>query len=169
MKKTFTRVNSVAVFLFAVSIYMTAAAEQVGQKAPELELNNLQNQMVKLSSHRGKVVYLDFWASWCGPCRKSFPWMNAMKKQYEKDGLEIISVNLDKKREDLDKFLKKIPADFIVLPDPAGDSAKRFELKGMPSAIIIDRTGNIVSAHIGFKDGDETLREAKIKAALAAK
>lgn len=92
-----------------------------------------------------------------------------MKKQYEKEGLEIISVNLDKKREDLDKFLKKIPADFIVLPDPEGDSAKRFELKGMPSAIIIGRTGNIVSAHIGFKDGNETLREAEIKAALAAK
>lgn len=100
--------------------------------------------------YRGKVVYLDFWASWCGPCKKSFPWMEAMHKKYERMGLKVIAVNLDKKKALADKFLKKIPANFPILFDPAGVLANQYQLAGMPMTYIIDRNGVIRYRHIGY-------------------
>ncbi|WP_444997666.1 TlpA family protein disulfide reductase [Aliikangiella sp. IMCC44359] len=105
---------------------------------------------IDLSQYEGKVVYLDFWASWCIPCRKSFPWMNQMQKKYGQDKLAIIAVNLDKKHELAQDFLKKYPAEFEVLYDQAGVLAKKYQIPGMPSSIIFDHNGKVVSAHSGF-------------------
>ena len=107
--------------------------------------------IVDLSQYKGeKAVYIDFWASWCGPCRQSFPWLNKMHAQYSEKGLKIIAVNLDADREDADQFLLEIPANFEVVYDPDGKLAEKYNIQGMPSAVLISRTGEVISQHIGF-------------------
>lgn len=108
------------------------------------------NLSLDIGQYAGKVVYLDFWASWCVPCRRSFPWMNAMRQKYSKDELIIIAVNLDKEHQLAVDFLKTYPADFTVIFDPKGDLAKKYQIPGMPSSILFDKKGQVISAHGGF-------------------
>ena len=103
---------------------------------------------IDLSAHKGKVIYLDFWASWCGPCKESFPWMNELAQKYP--DVKVIAVNLDKEKKDADAFLAKYPAQFEVLFDPSGKSAESYKVKGMPYSIIIDKNGKQIESHIGF-------------------
>lgn len=146
---------------------MPAQAQDAGKPAPDFELLNLKREGVKLSSYQGKVVYLDFWASWCGPCRETFPWMNQLQEKYGKDGFEIVAVNIDTKRADADKFLGQFPAGFTVLFDPKRTVAKTYALKGMPTSFLIDRAGNVVSTHLGFQKDRAGELEAHIAKALA--
>ncbi len=115
-----------------------------------------------LAKFKGQVVYLDFWASWCGPCRKSFPWMNAMQTKYKSQGFNIVSVNVDTEYALAEKFLQTVPANFTVIYDPKGKVARQFKLKGMPSSYLINKQGNIVSAHIGFLDSKKSSYEQEI-------
>jgi thiol-disulfide isomerase/thioredoxin len=119
-----------------------------------------------LTQYRGKVVYLDFWASWCKPCRQSFPWMNRMQDKYADQGLVIIAVNLDEDRADADRFLQELPAKFQVVYDPEGQVAEEYQLIGMPSSFIIDRAGAVHSRHMGFHDSSPTDYEAEIQSLL---
>jgi len=122
--------------------------------------------MVDLSELKGQVVYLDFWASWCTPCRKSFPWMNKMQNKYKNDGFKIVAVNLDKNRDLIDKFLRRTPADFTIAFDPGGQLASSYNLAGMPTSYLIDRLGHIQETHVGFRKKDQEKLEAKIKGLL---
>lgn len=121
---------------------------------------------VKLSDFNGQVIYLDFWASWCIPCRKSFPWMNSLQNRYGNKGFKVIAVNLDQEAEEAKAFLDKIPANFIIAYDPEGISAKKLKVKGMPSSYLIDRAGKVVSSHIGFREKEIPEMEHKIKSLL---
>lgn len=103
-----------------------------------------------LSKHKGEVVYLDFWASWCVPCRRSFPWMNEIQEKYKQQGFSIVSVNLDANKALAEKFLLELPANFSVIYDPKGKIAKHFKIQGMPSSMLIGRDGKIKSRHTGF-------------------
>lgn len=122
----------------------------------------------QLNKAKGKVIYVDFWASWCIPCRKSFPWMNNLAAQYQTQGLIILSINLDHSRVLADEFLAQIPANFPVIYDPKGNIAKKYQLKGMPSSFIINRQGQIVSAHVGFNEEKKAAYEQEIKALLTS-
>jgi thiol-disulfide isomerase/thioredoxin len=121
---------------------------------------------IDLSAYQGKVVYVDFWASWCVPCRQSFPWMNTMQRQYGKDGLVIIGVNMDQVRAEADAFLAKYPAEFTIRFDPQGQLAPRFKVKGMPTSALLGRDGKVLLIHEGFKSKDPPLLEQAIKDAL---
>lgn len=103
-----------------------------------------------LKKHQGKVVYLDFWASWCKPCQESFPWMNSLLKKYPSDKFTIITVNLDAETDAMHSFLSKVKADFDVYHDPSGQIAEQFEIEGMPTSYLIDASGKVVKKHIGF-------------------
>ena len=141
---------------------------EAGAQAPDLNLPGLKDA-VSLAGLKGKVVYVDFWASWCGPCKQSFPFMNELQAKYGAQGFEIVAVNLDAKRDDADKFLAEVPAKFTVAFDPKGDSAKRFEVKGMPSSYLIGRDGKVVAVHKGFKEEDRKDVDASIAKALGSK
>ncbi|MFQ5510410.1 MAG: TlpA family protein disulfide reductase [Candidatus Krumholzibacteriia bacterium] len=119
-----------------------------------------------LESHRGSVVLVDFWASWCGPCRKSFPWMNEMHEKYSAEGLVIIAVNVDRDRNAAQAFLKKRPARFQVVYDTKGQLAQKYELEAMPSSFLYDREGHLVSDHLGFVEKESAGMEADIEALL---
>ena len=103
------------------------------QKAPVFELPG-NNKSINLENLKGKLVYLDFWASWCDPCRKSSPWMNEMHSKYEGKKFTIVAVNLDSSKADAIKFLKNIPANFDIAYDPEGSVASKYNLKVMPGS-----------------------------------
>lgn len=119
-----------------------------------------------LENYSGKVVMLDFWASWCVPCRRSFPWMNQMQEKYGQDGLVIVAVNVDREVENAAAFLQEYPANFEIIYDPDAELAKEYEVEVMPSSFIIDREGKIVDRHLGFKVKKQEEYEAMIRAAL---
>src|SRR5205807_6899132 len=97
-----------------------AGAVDVGERAPSFALPTAAGDSVSLEHMRGRVVYVDFWASWCGPCRRSFPWMNEMQRRYGDRGLTIVGVNVDKRRPEADRFLGQVPASFTIVFDAAG-------------------------------------------------
>ena len=129
--------------------------------------NTLNDFEQKLDSYKGKVVYVDFWASWCIPCLQSFPWMNEMQTKYADKNFTVLSVNLDAKRANVTKFLQKTPALFPIIYDPKGKIAKAFKLKGMPSSFIINKQGKIVSSHIGFNDEKKARYQQEIADLIA--
>lgn len=114
----------------------------------------------------GKVVYVDFWASWCAPCLQSFPFMNELHSKYSEKGLRIVAISVDKERTDVDTFLRKNPAQFIIAFDSAGQIAKQYQIKGMPSSYLIGRNGQLIKIHRGFKNTDREQIERSIQEAL---
>ncbi len=137
-----------------------------GDAAPALELEGLAGP-VNLSAQRGRVVLLDFWASWCPPCRQSFPWMDQMLARHGAAGLTVIAVNLDRQRAAAEQFLRAVPSHATIAFDPAGDTPKRFGAKAMPTSFIIGRDGRIRQQHDGFRDTDQAPLEAALRQALA--
>ncbi|GMQ92524.1 MAG: TlpA disulfide reductase family protein [Gammaproteobacteria bacterium] len=157
-------IKRVVVLLLLMVFSLASMAE--AKIAPDFTLPSYKGGSIRLADLRGKVVYVDFWASWCGPCRKSFPWMNAMHKRYGTKGLVIVAVNLDREAALANQFLKELPPDFHVVFDPRGDVAKRYGIPGMPSSYIVDRNGRIQYSHIGFTETKKADLESRIKAML---
>jgi thiol-disulfide isomerase/thioredoxin len=120
----------------------------------------------QLGDYHGKVVVLDFWASWCVPCRRSFPWMNEMQRKYGDKGLVIVAVNLDNDTSDAAEFLRAYPAEFTIAYDPERKMARDFSVEAMPSSFLIDRDGAVIERHLGFKTGKTDDYEAAIVSAL---
>ena len=153
MKKTLT--------LIFLLITFTASATSTEQEySPRQSLENA------LLAQEGKVVYVDFWASWCGPCIKSFPWMNKIQQQYKQQGFTVISINLDADAMNARKFLQDNPASFAVIYDPEGTIAKHFSIQGMPTSMLISRDGVIKYRHSGFFTGKTNQYEDEIKQLL---
>lgn len=119
-----------------------------------------------LSAYEGKVVVLDFWASWCVPCRRSFPWLNAMREKYGDDGLVIIGVNVDRDRSEAERFLAEYPADFTIFYDTEGRYASEYGVEAMPSSYVFGRDGELRVRHLGFKVQKQDEYEAALAAAL---
>lgn len=119
-----------------------------------------------LAEYEGKVVVVDFWASWCVPCRRSFPWLNAMLDKYADDGLVVVGVNLDQERDAAEGFLREYPPGFTVLYDDDKSLAQRFEVMAMPTSYLFGRDGQQITRHLGFKVKKQAEYEAAIVAAL---
>lgn len=152
--------HHVKIIVLAILLCFAAVSAANAASEPEVQLNKLMKQ------HQGKVIYIDFWASWCVPCRKSFPWMNEMQEKYQDQGLVVISVNLDAQKSLAETFLQETPADFAIIYDAKGQLAKKFKLKGMPSSYLFDRNANLISSHSGFNSEKKTHFEREILKAL---
>lgn len=122
---------------------------------------------LNLSSLHGRVIYLDFWASWCAPCRQSFPWMDSMQRTYAAQGLSVLAINVDHDRADADRFLKEFRPQFEVRFDPDGTWAQQYKVTGMPTSLIIDRRGVVRFTHIGFWPADGVVATHEIRELLA--
>lgn len=116
-----------------------------------------------------KVIYVDFWASWCGPCRRSFPWLNHMQAKYGDQGFTVIGVNVDPDRADAQLFLDNYPATFPLVFDPEGELATRYALQGMPSSVLLNAQGEELSRHIGFSEKHKDDYEQEIVRLLEGK
>lgn len=124
--------------------------------------------VIDLDQYEGKVVVLDFWASWCAPCRRSFPWWNTMHAKYAEEGLVIIGVNLDNDPDSAQEFLEEFPADFEIYFDENKQLARQFGVQAMPSTFVIGRDDEIHAKHFGFKVKKQDEYEAVIIDALRA-
>ncbi len=124
------------------------------------------NARFNITDYEGKVVVLDFWASWCVPCRRSFPWLNEMHARYGDDGLVIIGVNLDQERSEAEAFLQEFPAQFQIHFDVSKTLATEYEVVAMPSSYLLGPGGEILKRHYGFKVKKQEEYEAAIVAAL---
>jgi cytochrome c biogenesis protein CcmG/thiol:disulfide interchange protein DsbE len=120
-----------------------------------------------LQQYRGKVLVVDFWASWCVPCRRSFPWMNVMQEKYAEQGLVIVGVNMDTEPDLAQAFLEEFPAQFRIIDDKDGELARSFDVVAMPSTYVIDRNGVVVTRHLGFKVKRQEEYESLIRKVLA--
>ncbi len=147
-------------------IYVSSSFAQVeSTSAPLVELPVGKDKLI-FSDYRGKVILLDFWASWCGPCRQSFPWMNDVQARYADQGLVVIAVNLDQDKQGADEFLRDIPATFKIVYDPEGTSAEQMDVMGMPMSYLIDRDGILRHRLIGFNSRKKIQHEDHIRALL---
>lgn len=143
-------------------------ALEPGQRAPDFELAGPQGT-VRLADYRGKTVYLDFWASWCAPCRLSFPWMNEMQARYKDSGLRVLGINVDQKPADAKIFLDRFPAGFDLAFDATGKTPRGYEVKVMPTSVLIGPTGLVLAVHRGFGNDDRAGLEGAIRQALNLK
>lgn len=143
-----------------------ASAAPAGSAAPSFSLPTTAGS-VSLDSLRSKVVLVDFWASWCVPCKSSFPWMNEMQERYGKKGLTIVAINVDKSRGPAEDFIAKHPANFTVAFDPLGKAAKAYRVWGMPTSYLIGPGRQILFSRSGFDPKHAKDVEAMIAQACA--
>ncbi|KJV06333.1 TlpA family protein disulfide reductase [Methylocucumis oryzae] len=166
MKSVFFR----CLFFALLSAFLSSSwAIEQAQAIPDCKLTTFgTSDSFNLKQYQGKVVYVDFWASWCGPCAKSFPFLNNLNKAYKEQGLTIIGVNLDENTHDADDFLTKVPPEFSIASDGQNQQcAQDFGVKAMPSSYIIDRKGVVRHIHLGFKPGETDEIIALVKSLLA--
>jgi len=165
------KIQSYLACILLFSLLATSAnATDSGQPAPKFSLPSMQtNQPVALNTYTGKVVYVDFWASWCAPCRTSFPLLNQLHQKLKAQGFEVVAINLDEDKANAEQFLKDFPVNFAVLRDAKGEWADQFVVESMPTSFIIDKQGIVQHIHHGFVSDDVKGLEEKITLLLSKK
>ena len=147
---------SALVFILLSSLNGTAlAASEMNTPAPDFTLKSMAGKNIKLSEYAGSVVLLNFWASWCGPCRLEMPLLNALHKKYESLGFVVLGVNVEEQSDKARSYLSDIPVDFPILFDDKNTASKLYDVIAMPTTVMIDRSGNMRYLHKGYKPGDE--------------
>lgn len=145
------------------SFAMIGHAKELSGAAPDFTLKSNQAKNIRLQDLRGQVVMLNFWASWCGPCRQEMPLMDDIYKKYEKLGFTILAVNVDEDSADADDFLNSVPVSFPVLYDNDSKVSELYEVDAMPTTVMIDKDGNKRFLHRGYKEGYELDYEKQVK------
>ena len=154
---------SIASALLAVSVN----AGELSGPAPDITLKSTTGQNIRLADYKGKVVMVNFWASWCGPCRQEMPLLEKMHNDYKDAGFVLLGVNVDAEAADRDKFLAETPVTFPVLDDSENTATEVFGVEAMPSSYFVDKNGNLAHLHKGYKPGEEAAYIAVIKKLLA--
>ncbi|MBJ7538113.1 TlpA disulfide reductase family protein [Marinomonas transparens] len=160
---------SIAFSSFTWAAELTPSSNVKAAPHQSVQLPSYQGEQVSLKSQKGKILLVDFWASWCGPCRESFPWMTNIQAKYKDQGLKIIAINLDQAKEQALDFLKEYKPGFTVLFDSDALLPEDFGVIGMPTSYLIDRQGNIRATHIGFHNENLADYESAITQLLAEK
>ncbi len=144
-----------------------AAALDAGAKLPEIGQKDLAGKQVTAASLAGKVVVVDFWASWCAPCREELPMLNGLYKKYSGQGLVVVGVSVDKDLDNIQKFIAKMPLAFPLVHDSDHQISSRYAPPRMPSSYIVDRKGIVRYVHAGYRAADAADFETQIKTLLA--
>jgi cytochrome c biogenesis protein CcmG/thiol:disulfide interchange protein DsbE len=135
-----------------MALVLVFPKQGLSDPAPGFSLRLLsENEFISLSELEGKAVYIDFWASWCGPCRQSLPLYEVMNAALPQSEFQLVAINLDESREDALQFLKKHPVSYTVAFDPEGVSASSWGIRAMPSSFLVNQRGEIVKEWIGFQ------------------
>jgi thiol-disulfide isomerase/thioredoxin len=141
--------------LAALALALPALAGSEGGPAPTFALGARGGRDISLAQYRGQVVMINFWASWCGPCRQEMPLLEGIYKKYNKLGFTLLGVNVEPDSKAADDWLKETPVSFPILYDKDSKVSKLYEVGGMPSTVFIDRSGKLRKLHRGYKPGDE--------------
>ena len=146
----------IAAMIAAAALALPAlAVNPTGSPAPQFTLGSRAGQSVSLAQYKGQVVMLNFWASWCGPCRQEMPLLESIYKKYNRLGFTMIGVNVEPDSNAANEWMKATPVSFPILYDKDSKVSKMYDVAGMPSTVIIDRTGKVRVLHRGYKPGDE--------------
>lgn len=143
-----------------------AAMPKVGTTAPDFALKSSTGKNLKLSEHRGEVVMINFWATWCGPCRQEMPLLNRLHEKYRKAGFTLLGVNVDDQPQAAQDMARKLGIGFPVLFDSNKLVSRRYDVDAMPSTLLIDRDGKVRYIHRGYRPGYETQYDAQIRELL---
>jgi len=155
--------------LLAAPVVAGNATGGSGAPAAEFQLASRGGQAVALSELRGQVGLINFWATWCGPCRKEMPLLEQIQKNYGPLGFTMLGVNVEEDTRLMDTFLKDVPVTFPILLDPANGVSKLYNVSAMPSTVIVDRKGNVRFIHQGFQPGDESKYQDMIRQLIREK
>jgi len=145
---------------------LAAANAAAPQPAPDFTLKSLSGENLKLSELRGQVVLVNFWASWCGPCRQEMPLLDEMYQRYQKLGFTILGVNVEQDAAAAQAMLKESPVHFPVLFDPQSTASKLYNLNAMPTTVLVDRSGNVRYLHQGYMPGYEQKYQQQVSELL---
>lgn len=159
------RASAVAALL-AVTSLVGASSSASSSIAPSFALPSRSGDIVSLDQLKGQVVMLNFWASWCGPCRQEMPLLDQMHKRYSSLGFTLLGVNVEANTQDAEKWLAQTPVTFPVLFDRQNKVSKLYDVSAMPSTVFIDRKGTVRYLHRGYKSGDESEYLNQIRALL---
>jgi thiol-disulfide isomerase/thioredoxin len=166
MMKAFRTALPLTVLLLA-SALPHAALPAEPRLAPAFDLPRLDGKgAIALQDLRGLIVYVDFWASWCGPCRQSLPLYEEMYQRLPPGRFRVVAINLDEYREDAEDFLRRYPVTYNIVHDPAGGSAQTWGIKAMPTSFLVDEGGRVVAEWIGFQPSHVQELENEIRALL---
>ncbi|MEM9192970.1 MAG: TlpA disulfide reductase family protein [Myxococcota bacterium] len=154
-RRTFIR-HLTAGSLAALTLGPTGVAMALsrGSRAPEIGLRDIEGRNIRIGALRGKVVLVDFWASWCDPCRDEMPFLNGLYRRYREQGLVVIGVSVDREERNMRRFLRRNEVSFPVVHDEDQEVAGRYEPPTMPSSYLVDRRGVVRYIHEGFRSGD---------------
>ena len=130
------------------------AKVQKGQRAPGFSLTTLKGDKLSLSALAGQVVVVDFWAQWCEPCKHELPELDKLQKEYAGKGVRIVTVNIDKQRDNADKLVRLLGLSLDVALDPSGSVAASYDLPKMPTSYVLDKKGVVRYVHEGYESGD---------------
>lgn len=157
------RTMRICMLLLFVAATGAIHAEEISGVAPDFTLKSRSGKNLKLSEFRGQVVMLNFWASWCGPCRQEMPLLDQLYQRYRSMGFTILAVNVEDTSGDALKMLEEVPVRFPVLFDPDNAVSDTYGVEAMPSTVLIDRDGNMRYAHLGYMPGYELDYDREIK------
>jgi len=155
MNKFFKLASALLLLIFAANIQ--------AEPAPDFTLKSNTGENIRLAEQRGKVVMLNFWAAWCGPCRKEMPLLDEMYQRYHKAGFELYGVNVEQNTDDAEKLLKELGTSFPILWDGDSKVSKLYQVSAMPTTIMIDKDGEIRYVNRGYKPGDEEKYREQIR------
>lgn len=150
----FTRIFIGLLISFSVITGPLHAAE-MNKPAPDFTLKGIDGKNLKLSELAGNVIFLNFWASWCAPCREEMPLLDALHKKYQALGFMVLGVNVEEQTDLARSYISRRPVDFPILLDPTNQVSKSYKVVAMPTSVLIDRNGNMRYLHHGYKAGDE--------------
>ena len=149
--------------LLCLAGLQTATAASVSGPAPNFTLKSLSGKNLRLSEMAGNVVLINFWASWCGPCRQEMPLLNDLHNKYEALGFTVLGVNVEEQSDNARGFINDFPVDFPILLDDRNQVSKMYNVIAMPTTVVVDRDGNMRYLHKGYKPGDEKQYRKMVK------
>lgn len=158
--------RSITILLAGGILGSLAFAGTLSGPAPSFSLESRDGSVVTLSELEGDVVMINFWATWCGPCRQEMPHLEALHQRYSNLGFTLLGVNVEDNREGADKFLAETPVSFPILFDPKSEASKLYDVVAMPSTVLVGRDGTMRFIHHGYKPGYENEYQTQIRALL---
>lgn len=155
MTNWFSKAGSLAVLALSLALPASVYGVGVQDSAPDFTLKSLEGSNLRLEEYRGQVVLLNFWASWCGPCRQEMPLLDRLHHRYEDTGFAVLGVNVEGEVAPAQEIVDKTNVTFPILIDDGQKVSELYNLQAMPSTVVIDRDGVVRYIHLGYKPGDE--------------
>jgi peroxiredoxin len=158
--------KSILAFAAGILLVWSASADELSGAAPDFDLASRDGGRVALSDLAGQVVMVNFWATWCGPCRQEMPQLEALYERYSDLGFTLLGVNVEEDSSGADAFLAETPVSFPILFDPENKVSELYNVVAMPSTVIIDKSGNLRFIHHGYQPGYENDYQSQIRALI---